>query len=739
MIRREKPNREIPRSAAVSLAVLAALIAVPVLAQESDEPLSVPAPPQDASLPQVPAIIEDEEFEQAVPALSPEDDVELDRELESIEDFERRLATEEAKSADDVPLGDPALADGDKSEEISDAPVRDAELAQPLPPIESFEVTPVEFAEAAPDEESTSIAYRVQVNGLEKADDETKVGLRSLFNGLSALRENGRKAANVAMVQARLEQDSELMQTILASEGWYSPVVKTRIDLPTGEGENAVPMTAVIDVVPGTRYVLGTIEVVADPMEPPGLIVDSLALQPDEPIIAERVQGAEANVSLALPQQGYPFAEVGQRSILLDRDTGKGDYKLPVTVGPRSRFGGFETEGDLAFNADHIEVLARFDRGELYDSRKEDDLRKALVATGLFSSISVEPKRTGESAGDGTEYVTMYVKQDAGPPRTIAGTVGYGSGEGLRAEATWTHRNLFPPEGALIAHAVAGTKEQGAGLTFRRSNAGKRDRTFEVVAEALHSQYDAYSAYTGRLAAQMRRTSTPLWQEKFTYAFGVELLATAERAWDYDLGRNDRKTYYIGALNGQVGIDFSDDLLDPTKGFRVTALVQPEGSLQGGFNPYVRARVDASGYFPVSDSLVLAGRVRFGTIQGVSRDAIPPSRRFYAGGGGSVRGYAYQKLGPLDPDGDPIGGRSLFETSAEVRYRFGDFGVVGFVDAGQSYAATTPQFSDIRYGAGIGARYYTNFGPMRIDLATPVNRKPGEGRFNLYVSIGQAF
>ena len=135
----------------------------------------------------------------------------------------------------------------------------------------------------------------------------------------------------------------------------------------------------------------------------------------------------------------------------------------------------------------------------------------------------------------------------------------------------------------------------------------------------------------------------------------------------------------------------------------------------------------------------VAGRVRLGTIQGAARDDIPPSRRLYAGGGGSVRGFAYQKLGPLAPEGDPRGGRSLNEASAEVRYRFGNFGVVGFVDVGQSYSETMPQFSDLRYGAGIGARYYTNFGPLRIDLATPLDRRPGEGRFNLYVSIGQAF
>jgi translocation and assembly module TamA len=171
----------------------------------------------------------------------------------------------------------------------------------------------------------------------------------------------------------------------------------------------------------------------------------------------------------------------------------------------------------------------------------------------------------------------------------------------------------------------------------------------------------------------------------------------------------------------------------------VTTLIQPEGSLENGFTPYVRARVDASAYYPASDSIVIAGRVRLGTIQGAARGDIAPSRRFYAGGGGSVRGFGYQKLGPLDPDGKPLGGRSVNEGSAEVRYRFGNYGIVAFVDAGQAYESTTPKFSDLRYGVGIGGRFYTNFGPFRLDVATPLNRRKGEGRINVYVSIGQAF
>jgi translocation and assembly module TamA len=139
----------------------------------------------------------------------------------------------------------------------------------------------------------------------------------------------------------------------------------------------------------------------------------------------------------------------------------------------------------------------------------------------------------------------------------------------------------------------------------------------------------------------------------------------------------------------------------------------------------------------------MAGRVRLGTILGADRDAIAPSRRFYAGGGGSVRGYGYQRLGPRDADGDPIGGRSLAEFALEARIRLkafgGDFGVVPFLDGGTLSTKSTPDLGDWQFGTGIGVRYYSSFGPIRVDVGTPLNRREDDSRVAVVVSLGQAF
>jgi translocation and assembly module TamA len=135
--------------------------------------------------------------------------------------------------------------------------------------------------------------------------------------------------------------------------------------------------------------------------------------------------------------------------------------------------------------------------------------------------------------------------------------------------------------------------------------------------------------------------------------------------------------------------------------------------------------------------------MRLGTILGANRDDIAPSRRFYSGGGGSVRGYGYQRLGPRDIDGDPIGGRSLAEFSLEARIRLkafgGNFGIVPFIDGGTLSTSATPSFSDWQIGVGLGARYYSSFGPIRIDIGTPLNRKQDDGRIAVVVGLGQAF
>ena len=687
-------------------------LAALVLPSNAAQPAPVPAPPPPASEPEGDgAIVPDAKFDQALPPIA--DD--LNAPLESIAPLEP------------VP---PAIGPA---------------LAEPLPPLASFDATPPAEVADVEQADAPEIKYDVAINGLEE------VGLEDQFKSLSALTTGSGKAANAAVVAARGREDEALAVRLMKSLGYYDGTASATIEQKQGGG-----VRAVVTAFPGRQYKLGSVKVAAQQTVPVGLVARELPLKVGDPIEAIRVQGAEANVSLKLPQQGYPFVTVGERDILLDEAVWTGAYTLPVDTGPRASFGVITTQTAApsgtdktgvtpadevrpVFDLEHLNVFPRFKTGEIYDVRKTDDMRDALVATGLFSTVSVEPVRTGRPGPEGTEAVDLLVRQTAGKARSLTASAGYSTGQGFRLEGGFTHRNLFPPEGALIVTGVGGTQEQGLGITFRRSNAGKRDRTVSLTASANHSNYDAFDAFTGTIAGRISYNSTPIWQKKFTYAFGFELTGTNESVYDFTTFDRERRTYAIGALPVQVLFDTSNDLLNPTRGFRLKLNVSPEGSVQGGFSPYVRTLVEGTAYYPVSDALVIAGRARAGSIQGIARDDLAPSRRYYGGGGGSVRGYGYQRLGPFDPNGDPVGGRSLAEFSLEARYRFGDFGIVPFIDAGNSYKSTTPTFSSIKLGAGIGGRFYTNFGPLRVDVATPLNRRKGDGRIALYISIGQAF
>lgn len=710
-------------------AVMTQTVTPPVASSAAQQPAPTAPVPVDPEGPIVP----DPEFDAALPTLSGD----INAPLEPMAGFDAPAApTPQTGAPTPVTPTVPTTETAAPAETLPDAVLPEAtELAQPLPPINSFDVTPVEVA-GTTDERAVEIRYETVVNGLDPVEGTAQ------FRSLSALEEGDGKAANAAMVQARAKEDEQLAVRILHAKGYYDGTATSAIEQRPGER-----LRAVITATPGRQYTLGSIRIDTQPTVPVGLVDRELPLKVGDPIDAERIQAAEANVSLKLPQQGYPFVAVGQRDILLDETVVTGAYTLPVDTGPRSSFGTYSTTGKLAFDAEHVGVLARFRQGQLYDNRKVDDLRAALVATGLFASVSVEPQRTGQIQPDGTEAVNLLVRQDAGPARTLAGEAGYGTGQGLRVEGSWTHRNLFPAEGALIVRGVAGTQEQGAGVTFRRSNAGRRDRTFQVIASANRSNYDAFEAFTGTLAARWSFDSTPIWQKRFTYAFGGEFIGTNEDTYDFAAGERRRKTYGIAAIPLFAGFDTSDSLLNPTKGFRVKLNVSPETAVQGSVRPYGRFMVEGTAYYPIGESIVIAGRARAGSIQGVDRDDLAPSRRYYAGGGGSVRGFGFQELGPRTPEVDedgnnlnrPIGGRSLNEFAIEARYRFGNFGIVPFIDAGQVYEASLPTASDLRFGAGIGGRFYTNFGPLRVDVATPLKRRPGESKIALYISIGQAF
>jgi translocation and assembly module TamA len=653
------------------------------------------------------------------------------------------LCSAAARAQEAQPAPSPAPAPL-PSPEPAAPPSPEATPLDPSAPMEAWPELGVDWpdmqedhGQAIPTEPGANVAdagaarrYSYRIEGLDAAD---AVDLTARFRALSTLEEYRGDAANAAQIDRRARADADLLAELLRADGYYDALVTTAVDAAPAGG-----FAVTLNAQPGPLYRFAEVSL-------PGLdqaagadapaLRQSFAVRAQDPVNAARVEEGEAALRVELGRRGYAFAEVGEPEVVVDHDSRTATLVLAIRPEGARRFGHVVVEGRPLFSAEHIETIARFHEGEAFRADRLEDLRQALVATGLVSTVTIRPV-----ARPNSDLVDVAVGIEPAPLRTVAGEAGYGTGEGVRLELSWQHRNLLPPEGAVTFRGVAGTREQLLSAILRRNNFMRRDQVLNAQIAATHVDRPAYDARTFTLTGGIERQSNIIWQKQWTWSIGGELTATDER--DVDIATNTirRRTFFIGAVPVYLGYDGSNDLLDPTRGFRLSARFSPEASLQSGTFFYARLQLDGSFYVPVSDTVTVAGRTRLGTIIGASRDRIAPSRRFYAGGGGSVRGYGFQALGPRDPVfDDPIGGRSLTEFALEARVRVGNFGIVPFIDAGNISTSTLPRLQDLQFGAGIGVRYHTRFGPIRVDVGTPLNPRSGDPRIAVYVSLGQAF
>ncbi len=670
--------------------------------------------------------------------------------------------TQPALSAPDEPDIDATLDPDQPMTEFSDFGVEWPDLDAPAEPLSEEADDQVDMSADASGDQDVPSATEQQAQAEQAADAEplnvfrptdalaetaygvSFEGLPELiepafavrFDGLSVLEQYRGDDANFAQIRRRAQSDAELVERLLRIEGYYDAVVQTRF-----EADGAKRVNVVINVQAGPQYELDAIALPgleAAVAPDPETFRESFGLQSGDIVNSDRIVEAIGRLDVAMAENGYPFADTGEPELEIDHAARLGDLQVPVTPGGRYNFGSIVLAPTDLFDADHVQMIARFDPGDMYQASDIEDLRKALIATGLISTVAIDPL-----VADDPDAVDVAVSVTPAPLRTIAGEIGYGTGEGIRSEVSWEHRNFFPPEGLIRMTGVLATQEQSGSIAYRRNNYRRRDNVLNGLTALSVVDRPAYKAQTFSVAANIERQSNLIYQKRWSWSAGIELLASRETDVTGPQDSTGRDTYFIGALPGLVTFDASDDLLDPTRGFRISARISPEASLQDGSFFYVRGQLDGSAYLPVSDKIVMGGRARLGTIVGAGNNRIAPSRRLYSGGGGSVRGYGYQSIGPRDANNDPVGGRSLVEFSLEARVRTGFFGgnlgIVPFIDAGNVYTSSTPDFSGLRYGAGVGMRYYSDFGPIRIDVGTPTNPQPGDSRIAVYVSLGQAF
>lgn len=554
-------------------------------------------------------------------------------------------------------------------------------------------------------------------------------------------------ASGAAGLIAKARSDYRRILAGLYTLGRYGGTISITIDgreatTLAADAPVSDPARVAILVDPGPLYRFGRIAL-GDPPPRPADRGDSVALPSQEglaagePAYSGAVLAAERLLIEAWRQQGHAKARIARRSVTADHARDLVHVAVVVDPGSRAVYGPVSVRGAERMEAAFIARQTGLRPGDVYDP---DDLERAgerLNRLGVFRAQTFEE---GEAIGaDGTLPITVVVEERK--LRRIGLGATYSTIDGVGFNAFWLHRNLFgQAESLRLEGSVAGLGETldyeefdySLGATYTQPGTFTPDTDLAASVLGKRQVLDSYT----ETSAEGRLGVKHLFSKQLT---GALALGVERSQFDDDLGTRD---FLTAGLAGRLTRDTRDTANDATRGYLFEATAEPFYEFEYA-NAAVRGTVEARAYYGFSrdDRLVLAGRAKIGSLAGADIAELPPDRLFFAGGGGSVRGYAYQGIGVERDDGSRIGGRSLLEASVELRARITDsIGAVVFADAGTvSKDAFPGSFDDVKVGVGGGLRYYTGLGPIRLDAALPLDPGPDDPDFAVYIGIGQAF
>lgn len=624
------------------------------------------------------------------------------------------------------------------------------------------------FGEKPPEPSRNALPYLLKFN-VEDASSDLKDALKQAST-LYRTREDPPPDGETLV--RRAESDLVPLLDALWGAGYYNAKLTIEIaGLPLRLGQTAgpgmvrtaesfraretVPITVRADL--GPQFRLRTI-VISDAgtghafteAELPSKIIK---IRPGDPARAADVRAAQAALIDHFRNRSFPLAGVTRLRPRVDHPHTAMDVDIQVATGPRATFGPVTVSGQSEVDPKVVRSMIYIEQGDPYSAKAVAASRRSVLKLPAISSVRMREAEQLDPNGQ----LPLTADVTDRKPRVVGFSARYSTLDGPALRAYWQHRNLFGGaeslrlEGDLFALRQTTSSVFDNLKSFNLSDLGGRfkasfvkpgldgsrnDLLLDGMVERENTGGDQYGGYTSR-----RSVASAAIRHRFSDTFSAQFGITAEFGTTSDtLGVVD---YRLIGIPISVTYDSTDNLLDPTTGFRATAMATAYPTWLGSSVGLFETKAQASTYYAVDDEAryVLAGRVGFGSVTGASLADIPSTHRFYAGGGGSVRGYRYRSLSPLGPTGEVIGGRSLLEASLEARIKITDtIGVVPFVDMGGAFDSPYPDFKErLRYAAGIGLRYYTAVGPIRLDVATPLNPRPGDSRWGLYIGIGQAF
>ncbi|MCR6671683.1 autotransporter assembly complex family protein [Devosia ginsengisoli] len=613
-------------------------------------------------------------------------------------------------------------------------------------PVSAFEIFGLKFFEDQSEEDAAAVIADPQPYTVAITINATGAVESAVRNASALVADQNEPASGAAGLLAKARGDYRRIVAALYNEGYYGGTASIRVG--GVEAANLAPdvnlpdpVDVAIVVDPGPQFRFNSVNIVnqALPTSDPYDYVEQPAhagFGVGEIAKSSVILKAEQLALEAWRQQGYAKAVIVTRDVVADHATTTVDVTITVNPGPKAAFGAVTVSGTETLDPEFVRRQTGLTEGEEYDPDELALAQKRLDRLEVFRAARLE---AGDAVGaDGLLPYNLIVQELPGRRFGVGAT--YSTIDGLGLEAFHLWRNLFGQAERLrldarvasIAYPIDTAEfDYFFGGTFTKPGVFTPDT--DLVA-AVSAERTIYPTFT-ETSASGRVGLSHILSDQITIEGGAQFELNR---FDDDFGTRDFKTagLYAGAT-----LDFRDDSVDPTEGWYGQVNLEPFYELNYG-NAGARLTVEGRTYFGFGedDPFVLAGRLKAGALLGPDLAEIPPDKLFFAGGGGSVRGYGFKSIGVDDGSGVITGGRYLLEASLEARMKVTqDIGVVGFVDGGYVAADVFPALTDLRVGAGVGVRYYTGLGPIRADFAIPLNKRPGDPDYALYVGIGQAF
>ncbi len=565
--------------------------------------------------------------------------------------------------------------------------------------------------------DAPAVEYKARIRGagdsaLEKAIKESALTFRL----------EDRPPATMGQLQRRINGDLPRIETILESRGYYDAAVAAEID------RERDPVRVTFNIEPAGQYRFDRVQLRFLGSPDPSLEKIKPALRKGSRAVASRAFEEQQRIIVLLQRRGYPFPKLEKRTVTLNRENQTVDVLLEFNLGASSVYGAFEVHGLESVNRKYIRRQLPWKPGDPYDAKQLDDFENKLLGTGLFGTARVVPQ-PGEA---GTNAIPVKITVTERDKRTVRFGVNY-SDIGFGANARWEHRNFFGSGEHLETSFTWSQIELGGNVSLTRPGFLLANQSLVLDLDASYETPDAYESRKARATTMVLRDFTQEIQAGLGVGYQyshVEQLASDER-------------YSLVFFPLQAALDYRDDKLNPVRGahlFGRTAFYKDTMASDS----FLKSACEGRHYLTLWKRYRLSSALRLtlGSIDGASINNVPADERFYAGGGGSIRGYEYQAVGPSAADGTPLGGDKMLEFSTELRLQPGNkLGYVAFVDGGTVYNdLLTNADRSLRYGAGLGLRWFTAIGPLRVDVAYPLNPDSTQReRVQFYISLGQAF